>query len=140
MERTYTIPLRKGWLKASKYRRAKKAVNTLREFLVKHMKSEDVRLMPELNLEIWKHGMRNPPSRVKVNVSKDDKGVVKAQLFGEPMVQEVKEEKKGIVKKLAEKMTGKESKPAEAPKAEAKPAAAKPAEPKKTPAKKVEPA
>jgi large subunit ribosomal protein L31e len=148
MERTYTIPLRKGWLKASKYRRAKKAVNTLREFLVKHMKSEDVRLMPELNLEIWKHGMRNPPSRVKVNVSKDDKGVVKAQLFGESMAQEVKEEKKGIVKKLAEKMTGKESKPAETPKAAAKPvtaeapkpAAAKPAEPKKAPAKKVEPA
>jgi large subunit ribosomal protein L31e len=140
MERTYTIPLRKGWLKASKYRRAKKAVNTLREFLVKHMKSDDVRLMPELNLEVWKHGMRNPPSRVKVNVSKDDKGVVKAQLFGVPMVQEVKEEKKGIVKKLAEKMTGKEAKPAEAPKTEAKPAAAKPAEPKKAPEKKAEPA
>jgi hypothetical protein len=100
--------------------------------------------------------MRNPPSRVKVNVSKDDKGVVKAQLFGESMTQEVKEEKKGIVKKLAEKMTGKESKPAETPKTEAKPAraqtsadqptksalpaAAKPAEPKKAPAKKAEPA
>ncbi len=140
MERTYIIPLRKGWLKASKYRRAKKAVNTLREFLVKHMKSEDVRLMPELNLEIWKHGMRNPPSRVKVNVSKDDKGVVKAQLFGVPMAQEVKKEKKGLVKKLAEKITGKEAKPAETPKTETKPAAAKPAEPKKAPANKVEPA
>ncbi len=134
MERTYTIPLRKGWLKAPRYRRAKKAVNTLKEFLVRHMKSEDVRVMPELNLEIWKHGMKNPPSRVKVNVSKDDKGVVKAQLFGVSMVQEVKEEKKGIVKKLAEKMTGKEAKPAEAPKADAKPAA-----PNKAPAKKVEP-
>ena len=126
LERTYTIPLRKGWLKAPRYRRAKKAVNTLKEFLVKHMKSEDVRVMPELNLEIWKHGMQNPPSRVKVNVSKDDKGVVKAQLFGVPMVQEVKKEKKSMVKKLTEKMTG--SPKTETPKAEVKPAEAKPAE------------
>lgn len=82
VERTYVVPLRRGWLKASRYRRAKKAVNTLKEFLVKHMKSEDVRLGPSINLEIWKHGMRNPPSRVKINVSKDDKGVVRAELFG----------------------------------------------------------
>jgi len=138
VERTYVVPLRKGWLKASRYRRAKKAVNTLREFLVKHMKSEDVRLMPELNLEIWKHGMKNPPSRVKINVSKDDKGVVKAQLFGKPMAQEVKEEKKkGLMKKVVEKVTGKsEAKPAEqkpeAPKVETPKPAPKPA------AKKVE--
>ncbi len=142
LERTYIIPLRRGWLKAPRYRRAKKAINTIKEFLVRHMKSEDVRLMPELNLEVWKHGMRNPPSRVKVNVVKDDKGVVKAQLFGSPMVQEVKEEKKSMVKKLAEKVTGKtEAKPAT-------PVEVKPAEPKaevpkapavkKTPEKKVE--
>jgi len=142
LERTYIIPLRRGWLKAPRYRRAKKAINTIKEFLVRHMKSEDVRLMPELNLEVWKHGMRNPPSRIKVNVVKDDKGVVKAQLFGSPMVQEIKEEKKSMIKKLAEKVTGKteapkaEIKPAE-PKAEAPKAEAKPAV-KKTPEKKVE--
>jgi len=129
LERTYTIPLRKGWLKAPRYKRAKKAVNTLREFLSRHMKSEDVRLLPELNLEIWKHGMKNPPSQVKVNVIKDDKGVVKVQLFGKPMAEEKKEEeKKGIMGKIAEKVTGKEApaaKPIEAP-AE-KPAVKKPA-------------
>jgi len=106
------------------------------------MKSEDVRLMPELNIEIWKHGMKNPPSRVKVNVMKDDKGVVKAQLFGVSIVQEVKKEKKGIVKKVVEKVTGKTEKPAEVKPAEAKPAE-KPAAPKapsvkKAPANKVE--
>lgn len=96
------------------------------------MKSDDVRLMPELNLEIWKHGMKNPPSRVKVNVSKDDKGVVKAQLFGAQMVQEVKEEKKSMVKKIAEKVTG--SPKTEAPKAEAPKTEAKPEAPKAAPA------
>ncbi len=149
LERTYTIPLRKGWLKASRYRRAKKAVNTAREFLVKHMKSEDVRLGTYLNLEIWKHGMRNPPSRVKVNVSKDDKGVVRAELFGAPVIGEKKEEKKkGVVQKITEKVTG--AKPSESPKVEAKPeqkpAEVKPAAPKpaaptpapKKPAAKVE--
>lgn len=146
LERTYIIPLRRGWLKAPRYRRAKKAVNTIKEFLVRHMKSEDVRLMPDLNLEVWKHGMKNPPSRVKVNVSKDDKGVVKAQLFGVQMVQEIKEEKKSMVKKIAEKVTGKkeEVKPAttEVPKVEAPKTAAaeKPVAPKveKPAVKKVE--
>jgi len=106
------------------------------------MKSEDVRLMPELNIEIWKHGMKNPPSRVKVNVMKDDKGVVKAQLFGVSIVQEVKKEKKGIVKKVVEKVIGKKETPAEVPKTEThkveeKPAEKKPAV-KTAPAKKVE--
>jgi large subunit ribosomal protein L31e len=131
LERTYTIPLRRGWLKAPRYRRAKKAVNTVKEFLVRHMKSEDVRLGTYLNLEIWKHGMKNPPSRVKVNVSKDDKGIVRAELFGAPKVEEKKEEEKGIVKKIAEKVVGKkeeakaEVKPVEA-KVEAKPVEKKP--------------
>jgi len=106
VERTYTIPLRKGWLKAPRYRRAKKAVNTVKEFLVRHMKSEDVRLGTHLNLEIWKHGMQNPPSRVKVNVSKDDKNVVRAELFGVKVEEKKVEEKKSIVKKAVEKVTG----------------------------------
>lgn len=131
LERTYTIPLRRGWLKAARYRRAKKAVITAKEFLAKHMKSEDVRLGTTVNLEIWKHGMKNPPSRVKVNASKDDKGVVRAELFGAPMLEVKKEEKKkGIVKKIAEKITGTptetkvEAKPAL--KTESKPAPNKP--------------
>ncbi len=143
MERTYTIPLRKGWLKAPKYKRAKKAVNTVKEFLIRHMKSEDVRLMPELNLEIWKHGMKNPPSRVKVNVVKDDKGVVRAQLFGAKIAEKKTEEKKGIVKKIAEKVTGAkpeiktELKPA--PVQKMPPKAETPVE-KKAPVKKAKPA
>lgn len=86
VERTYTIPLRREWLKSVKYKRAKKAVKAIREFLMRHMKAslENVRLGKHLNLELWKHGIKNPPSRVKVNVTKDDKGVVVAELFGAP--------------------------------------------------------
>lgn len=132
-ERTYVVPLRKEWLKAQRYKRAKKAVIGLRKFLQKHMKSDDVRLGKHLNLELWKHGIRNPPSKVKVNVSKDEKGVVKAELFGAPVetietkTQTKKEETKEPAK---EKST--DPKPAEKP-AETKSA---PSAPKKTPIKK----
>ena len=62
-ERTYTIPLRKEWLKSPKYRRAKKAISAVKQFLIKHMKSEDVRLGKYINEEIWKHGIKNPPGK-----------------------------------------------------------------------------
>ncbi len=107
MERTYTIPLRREWLKAQRYKRAKKAVRAVRNFLQKHMKSEDVKVGKSINLEIWKHGMKNPPSKIKVNAVKDEKGVVKAELFGISIVQEAKKEKKSLLKKVAEKVTGK---------------------------------
>ncbi len=82
LERTYNIPLRKEYQKSPKWKRAKKAVIALREFLVRHMKSEDVKLGPALNEKVWQHGVRNPPHHVKVTVTKDDKGTVKAELFG----------------------------------------------------------
>ena len=112
LERTYTIPLRKEWLKAPKYRRAKRAINAVKTFLARHMKSEDVRLGPALNEEVWKHGIKNPPGRIRVNVLKDDEGLVRAELFGAPMTlpkaPEAEKEKKAPVKEeKAEKVTGK---------------------------------
>ena len=115
LERIYTIPLRKEWLKVQRYKRAKKAVKGVLLFLQKHMKSEDVKLGRFLNLELWKHGIRNPPSRVKVVVTKDDKNVVRAELFGAPL--EKKTEAK-TEKKEAETVKAKK----ETPKAEVKPA------------------
>ena len=81
LERTYNVPLRKEYMKAPRWNRTKKAVTALRQFLAKHMKSEKVLLSKELNEEMWKYGIQNPPHHVKVNAVKDDKGVVKADLF-----------------------------------------------------------
>ncbi|MEA3514867.1 MAG: 50S ribosomal protein L31e [Nanoarchaeota archaeon] len=100
VERMYNVPLRKGFQKAPKYRRAKKATNVLREFLAKHMKSDNIKLGKFLNMEVWKRGIKNPPHHVKVNVTKDSEGVVKAELVG------AKTEKKAAAKapvKKAEK-------------------------------------
>jgi ribosomal protein L31E len=96
LERTYTIPLRREWLKTVKYKRAKKAVRAIREFLMRHMKAaeENIRLGKHLNLELWKHSIKNPPARVKVNVTKDDKGVVVAELFGAPKAEAPKKKAK----------------------------------------------
>lgn len=109
LERTYTIPLRKEWLKAPKYRRAKKAIKAVKEFLIKHMKSEDVKLGKHLNEEIWKDGIKCPPSKIKINAIKDEKGTVRAEIFGKDIITEKKkeEQKKGIAEKMKETITGK---------------------------------
>ena len=140
IERTYTIPIRHEWLKAPRYKRAKRSVSAIRSFLTAHMHSEDIRLGTHLNLFIWKHGMKNPPSCVKVTVMKDEEGVVRAELIGAPKMEAKKDApKKNIAQKVAEAVTGTRSEPKktvvkEAPKpapaakpADAKPAAAKPA-------------
>ena len=100
LERTYNIPLRKEFQKAPSYKRAKKAVSAVRKFLMKHMKTEQVKVGKYLNLEIWKDGIKNPPHHVKVVAKKDSEGIVFAELEGAP---EEKVEKKEEEKKTGEK-------------------------------------
>lgn len=117
LERVYTIPIAKEWLKVPVYKRAKKSVIGVRNFLTRHMKSEDIRLGKALNEAIWVHGMKNPPRKIKVNVTKDDKGVVRAELFG--IALEQKAEAKEARKEKAEVQPAVESKKAEVKKAPA---------------------
>lgn len=132
VERTYTIPLRREWLKAPKYKRAKRAVNAVRAFLKRHLKAdeENIKLGKYLNLELWKHGIKNPPGRIKVIVTKDDAGKVVAELSSAP-----KEKSKTAEKKEGKKT---EARPPAAPEekkaVQEKPAAEKKAEsPEKKP-------
>jgi len=118
LERTYVVPLRKEWRKAPKYKRAKKAGAALKQFLVKHMKSDDIKIGKYLNELIWQRGIRSPPHSVKINVVKDDKGLVKAELIGKPIEDvakkpEAKEEKKKEAKTEEKKEEKKEAKPEE---------------------------
>jgi len=113
MERTYTIPLRREWRKTVRYRRAKKTIRAIREFLIKHMKAEDVKIGKHLNEEVWKNGIRNPPSKIRVNAFKDKEGIVITELFGKPLVKkkaEVKKKEGGIMDKLKEKVAVKDDK------------------------------
>jgi ribosomal protein L31E len=98
-ERVYNIPLRKGFHDVAPHKKTKRAVATLQEFLSRHMKQPDmdkVLIGKNLNKELWKHGIKNPPCQVKVVVVKDDNGDVKAELYGfkyEHKKKEQKEEK-----------------------------------------------
>ena len=102
LERVYIIPLRSETLKVPKYKKANKAVKTVREFIAKHMKSDNVLLGKYLNLYIWKHGLKNPPHHVKVNTVKDDKGKVFVELVDAPKEAPKVEENKTTKKETKE--------------------------------------
>src|SRR3989338_6032614 len=80
LERVYNVPLRREYLKVANWRRTQKAVKALREFIAKHMKSEDVVIGKYANQFLWKHGIKNPPNHIKVNAVKDESGRVVVEL------------------------------------------------------------
>ncbi len=97
LERVYVVPLRKGYMKVPKYKRAKKAVKTLKEFLAKHMKVEErdlnkVKIDIYLNNEIWFKGIKKPLNKVKVRAKKID-GIVYAELAEIPQIVKFKMDK-----------------------------------------------
>ena len=111
-EREYNVPLRREWLKAPKYKRAKKAVSALRAFIIKHMKADSVHIGPFLNDDIWKHGMRNPPHLVKVKTKKNEEGVAVVELLGKalPDLAKKEEEEKSKIKSVLERIAGEKTK------------------------------
>ena len=122
LERSYNVPLRKQWLKVPKYKRAQRAVKALRQFLYRHMKTDDdnLKLGPYINEFIWQHGMRNPPHHVKVNAHKQDDGIVLVELDGKPMIELKKKEEKKEKSKIEEKIESVIGKKKEASKPSAK--------------------
>jgi len=105
LEREYIVPLRAGWLKAQKYKRANRAVKELKIFLVKHMKVYDrdlrkIKVDILLNNEIRFKGMKKPLHKIKVKAIKYDNGDVEAKLFELPKHLEFEVAKK--LKKQAE--------------------------------------
>lgn len=97
LERVYVVPMRRGFLKVPEYKRAKKAVKTLKEFLAKHMKVENrdiskVKVDIYLNNEIWFRGIKKPLNKVKVKARKVD-GIVHAELAEIPEAVKFKKQK-----------------------------------------------
>ncbi len=66
LKREYVIPLRRQTRFAPKWRRSKKAIAVLKDFIRKHMKVEDVIVCKELNELVWQRGSKNPPGKVSV--------------------------------------------------------------------------
>jgi large subunit ribosomal protein L31e len=116
-EKVMVIPLKNKARRSAKNMRMNRSVRTVREFLSRHMRTEpsNVRISQQLNESLWKGGLHNPPSRIKVKVSTDGEGKVFASLLDEK--ERTKKEKKsrfGLRERLARrKEPAKEEKPAE---------------------------
>ena len=74
-DREYNVPLGRAWI-YPKQRRSKRAVKLLREFAIRHGKSEQVKISEEISEQIWENGIRNPPRKIKIRLVKDKDGLV----------------------------------------------------------------
>lgn len=79
LERIYTVPLGRAWI-AQKFRRAEKAMSVLRQFTERHMKPTEVIIDPSVNEAIWARGIKNPPRKIRVKMTKDGDGLVTVTL------------------------------------------------------------
>jgi len=75
-EREYTIPLREKCRVVPRYKKTNKAIKTIKEFLARHMKIRDrdlkkIKIDRYLNETLWSRGIKNPPSKIKVKVTKE---------------------------------------------------------------------
>lgn len=122
LERTYVVPLRKYTIRVPRYKKANKAIRGLRSFLSRHMKAkeDDIRIGKYLNEAIWQNGIRSPPPRIQINVKKDDKGIVTAELVGAPAADKKPEKKSGKKEAADKKSEEKDKKEIEKDKKEAK--------------------
>lgn len=88
LEREYVVPLKRGVLNVPRYRRAKKAIRVLKEFIVQHMQIRDrdlrkVKIDTYLNNELWFRGIKKPANKIKVKAKKID-GIVYVELADIP--------------------------------------------------------
>ena len=79
-ERVYVVPLRKLMRGSRGLQRAKKAIKVLKHFVSKHMHSENVKIMEEVNQQVWNNGIRNPPRKIKIRAVRTEDNIVKVYL------------------------------------------------------------
>jgi len=108
LEREYVIPLRKEILKAPRYRRAKKAIKAIRDFLVRHMQIRDgdtnkIKIDIHLNNEVWFRGIKKPVSKIRVRAVKRG-GIVYVELAELPEVISYKKAREEKRKQAATKV------------------------------------
>ena len=75
-EKVYTIPLRHAWVVTPRGKRAPRAVRDVRDYVARHMKSDEVAISNEINSQIWGRSINKPPRKVTVRAVKDKEGKV----------------------------------------------------------------
>ena len=120
VERVYTVNLGKVLLSPDN-QRAKRAVNMIKEFARHHMKIEQVKLEEDVSHLLWSRGIKHPPRKIRVRMTKTDEGYVLVSIYEGEEKSTEKEEKKAEPEKVEPELEV-EQKP-EPEKAEPEPAA-----------------
>ena len=101
LERVYTINLGKVLLSQSQHRSVR-AINMIREFARHHMKVETIKIEEELAHQVWARGVRSPPRKIRVRMTKTDEGYVLVSQYDEELESKVTPEKE--TKKVEDKV------------------------------------
>jgi len=117
-ERIYTVPLKEAW-HAQRYRRSEKAMMVLKAFAVRHMKAKSVTVDTMVNQTIWARGIKSPPRRIRVKMTKDDEGLVTITMAELDAKAEAKAEREKAKKEAKKKPKKEEAKPEAKPEPEA---------------------
>jgi len=80
VERVYTVNLGKVLLSPDN-QRAKRAVNMIKEFARHHMKIEQVKLEEDVSHLLWSRGIKHPPRKIRVRMTKTDEGYVLVSIY-----------------------------------------------------------
>ena len=131
LERVYTINLGKVLLSVDTHR-APRAINMIKEFARHHMKTSDIKIEEDLAHIIWSRGVRSPPRKIRVRMSKTDEGYILVSPYTDEKETPAKEVKKETPAKEVKKETPAKEVKKETPSKEVKKEA-----PKETPAKEV---
>ncbi len=80
-ERVLNVPLGDA-RKAPRTKRAARAVEAIRDFVVRHAKAkrEDVWIDPEVNRALWTRGIQKPPKQIQLRTIKFEDGRVEVSL------------------------------------------------------------
>ena len=111
LSRVYAINLGKAWL-TPRYRRTDRVINMVREFAIKNMKSDEVKIDQDLSRHIWARGKTNPPRKVRVKMVKDEDDIVTVSLYEEAveLAEEEEEEEEKEQEPSKEKKRSKKTK------------------------------
>jgi large subunit ribosomal protein L31e len=82
LERIYTIPLYPKLNSIPRTKRAPRAVRLVKEFVERHMKSDDILIDSSVNEYLWSRGIQKPPRKISVRVKKADDDIVEVYLVG----------------------------------------------------------
>jgi len=116
VERVYTVNLGKVLLSPDN-QRAKRAVNMIKEFARHHMKIEQIKLEEDVSHLLWARGIRHPPRKIRVRMTKTDEGYVLVSIY-EGEEESIREEEKKVETEPAAELE-----PAAKPEPKAEPAA-----------------